>query len=285
MDMAEPSAAVRQWLARAWSAATRVALLAGGEDAPPVANRPVLARVDDPVALDRLRRLTTTGTFAGDVCRCPGDLTIALYGEDGALLGAATVHGDRLSWERGRFGDDLVLADPVRLELYFSELGIRGTARALLGWMISALDLDEGEIQFRPAGDVAAMAANRVPAALSAQLLNLSGPAAGDAAEDTVDRLFDRLRRSVPDHAVAARALLGWLGSTTWPGEALSGDGLLARRLLARLDPAVVVGQFPTLVEAPEVMGALVFAAFADDDVALLAGLRPAIVGILAPIR
>ncbi|QDY07269.1 hypothetical protein FJK98_08845 [Micromonospora sp. HM134] len=222
------------------------------------------------------------GRFSADLCRCPGDLTIALYDADAALLGSASVHPGSLSWERNRFGLDLLILNSLDLELCFAKVGVQGASRSLLGQMIDALDLHEGEIQFRRAADPDALVRHRVPEALYGKLSELSGDQAAGVDQEAIDNLMVDLRRSETGDAALARQILAWLGTATWPAEAIAGDGQLARRLLAQLDPEVVETVLPSLSEPAEIMGGVVWAAHQSIDAPSVVALGPAIKRILS---
>lgn len=274
---------IERWLTWAWSRAHAVSILEGGEGAGLLAGRAVLARHLDGDVVERVRSLTTVGVFSGDRCRCDGDLTLALYDKEGALLGSASVHPHRISWERDRFQNDLILGSAMpSLQIFLAESGIAGSSRSLLEPMISALNLHEGEVQFRPAGDLSALHARRVPQALVDDLREMSGREAAEVNQVEVDRMAAHLVRTEPDVAVVVRQLLRWLGYATWPGEAISGDGQLARRILAQVDSVVIADVARSVNEPAEVMGALALAALSNDDVALVTAIGPKVQRLLA---
>ncbi|MEU2926604.1 hypothetical protein ABZ636_16405 [Streptomyces sp. NPDC007251] len=104
---------IRAWLAGAWSRTEAALILGGTALGTPLAGRPVVGEVFDRAGLAELRALTTTGEFLGDLCRCPGSPTVALLDADGAFIGSGALHGGRdISWERGRFRNNLTVADP-----------------------------------------------------------------------------------------------------------------------------------------------------------------------------
>jgi hypothetical protein len=280
MQVSEREASIRQWLNEAWAHVKRLEILQGGEDGPPVSQRQVIAVIDDHDAVRRVQGWTTSGEFAGDVCRCSGDLTLALYDAKNALLGSATLHPGRVSWERDRFRNDLLTSE-VALRLFLSHLGVDGASRSLLDRMISALNLHEGDVQFRPAGDAAALAAHRVPSALSEDLRQRSGEDAANLDQELVRRLTVRLIQAEGDSTRAVRQLFAWLGTATWPAEAIAGDGQLARRMLGELDPLLIAQVLPGLTDPSELMGAVVWAAFHDADAASMSAVGPAISRLL----
>ncbi|MEV7230964.1 hypothetical protein AB0M79_28690 [Polymorphospora sp. NPDC051019] len=176
----------------------------------------------------------------------------------------------------------MILSDAVSLQLSLAGMGVIGSSKRLLGQMISALSLDEGEIQFRPAGDIDALVAHRVPRALFVELIRMSGDEAGNADRASIRRMFSLLRQAENDSTKIARSLLAWLGSLTWPAEAVAGEGQLVRNLLAELDPQVVVNVLPRLDDPQELMGAFVLAAFATDDTSTLKAIGPALNSLLS---
>ncbi|WP_141721616.1 hypothetical protein [Micromonospora citrea] len=273
---------MRQWLDDARGRVRIARILSEGEDGPPLSEREVLAEVTDVAALEKLWKLTTSGEVTRDICRCPGDVTLALYDTGNDLVGSASVHPGAISWERERFGVDLVTADPVDLELLFAELGVQGGSRSLLSEMISALGLDEGDVQFRPAGDDEALARHRVPVALRDELRGMSGDMAAKVDQSSVPRMVAKLTQSEPDPATVARQLLAWLGTATWPAEAIAGDGDLARRLLTELGSSTVERVLPDLADPSEVMGGVVWATHQPDDTSSVVALGPAIKRILS---
>ncbi|WP_405950755.1 hypothetical protein OG588_35115 [Streptomyces prunicolor] len=104
------------WLDEVWARTAAAVVLEGGDNGGPLAERGLLGEVFDAEDLAGLRSLTTTGTFADDICRCHGRATIALLDADGEFIGSGSVHGGTdVSWERGRFHNNLEVADPERL--------------------------------------------------------------------------------------------------------------------------------------------------------------------------
>ncbi|WP_329258042.1 hypothetical protein OG223_36510 [Streptomyces sp. NBC_01478] len=119
-------AEVRDWLDEVWGRTEAAVVLAGGDDGGPLAKRGLIGEVFDPEELAELRTLTTTGTFADDICRCHGSMTIALLDAEGEFIGSGSVHGETdVSWERGRFRNNLEVADPEQLVGFLERLGIR----------------------------------------------------------------------------------------------------------------------------------------------------------------
>ncbi|MCX4388229.1 hypothetical protein OG777_15000 [Micromonospora peucetia] len=278
--MGERVELIQCWLNEAWARVKRLEILPGGEDFPPLSRRQSIAVIDVGDDINRVRKWTTEGEFAEDVCRCPGDLTLALYDAGNLLIGSATLHPGRISWERNRFWNDL-LASEVELRLFLSRFGVDGASRSLLGHMISALNLHEGAVQFRPAGDVALTTARRVPSVLVEDLLKWPGDEAANLDRELVQRMTDRLIQAEEDSTKTVRELLAWLGTATWPAEAIAGDGQLARRMLEKLDPALMTQVLPELTDPFELMGAVVWAAYREDDAASMSAVEPAITQLL----
>ncbi|MBO4161368.1 hypothetical protein JQN83_11165 [Micromonospora sp. MMS20-R2-23] len=92
---------VISWLTDVWARTHVVRILDGGEDAGPLADRAILAELRNPSTIEAARKLTTTGRFTENICRCPGDTTIALHDDSDELVTAASLHGyGNISWER-----------------------------------------------------------------------------------------------------------------------------------------------------------------------------------------
>jgi len=241
-----------------------------------VAARPVIASIVDSGLLVELRTLTTSGSFSGDLCRCDGDLTLTLHDAGDALIGSATLHPTAVSWERERFANDLDISHSSSLHLLLARAGINGASNRILGELLTVSGLHEGEQQFRPADDAEALVAHRVPAPLAEALSKVSGDAAGQLDQESVRRLTRRLVESEGDTR-AVRQLFAWLGTATWPTEAISGDGQLVRRMLDGLEPAVVERTLHELSTPSEVMGAVAWAAFLEEDAGVIGIIEPAI--------
>ncbi|MGH1554515.1 hypothetical protein ACRAWF_29030 [Streptomyces sp. L7] len=119
-------AVVRDWLDDVWGRTEAAVVLGGGDDGGPLARRGLIGEVFDPEELAELRTLTTTGEFADDICRCHGSVTIALLDAEGEFIGSGSVHGETdVSWERGRFRNNLEVADPERLVGFLERHGVR----------------------------------------------------------------------------------------------------------------------------------------------------------------
>ncbi|MFF4550275.1 hypothetical protein ACFY1J_39710 [Streptomyces sp. NPDC001406] len=115
---------IRAWLENVWDRAEAAVVLRGGDDAGPLARRTVLAEIYDDDTLAELRALTTTGDFTGDICRCHGSLTVALLDAHGEFIGSGSHHGRTdIAWERGRFRNNLAVADPDRLLAFLERHG------------------------------------------------------------------------------------------------------------------------------------------------------------------
>ncbi|MFI5837253.1 hypothetical protein ACIA5A_26620 [Micromonospora sp. NPDC051300] len=253
----------------------------GGEDVP-LGRRPVLAVVEHEVLLGRLRSLTTRGIFTDEICRCPGDLTLVLLDCDDFRIGVATLHPESLAWEREIFRNDLVLGDQLALRLLLANVGVNGAASGVLHSLISKLDLHEGEVQFRQAGDDEALAVRHVPPSLVQGLRPYSGEEAAQLDQGMVRGFKDRLLRAEGESRRAVRQLMAWLGSATWPAEAVAGDGQLARRILGEFDPGLVMQAVREISEPREIMGAVAWAAFQSEDAAIMDAIGPQVTRMLA---
>jgi hypothetical protein len=119
-------AEVRDWLDEVWGRTAAAVVLEGGDNGGPLAERGLIGEVFDAEELAELRILSTTGTFADDICRCLGSVTVALLDTEGEFIGSGSVHGATdLSWERGRFRNNLEVADPERLVAFLERHGVR----------------------------------------------------------------------------------------------------------------------------------------------------------------
>ncbi|MEV6967899.1 hypothetical protein AB0M47_22595 [Hamadaea sp. NPDC051192] len=224
------------WLADVWSRAASVQIADGGEDAGPIATRTVLAEIRDPAALAELRSATTTGSFTGDICRCHGSRTLVLRDAAGEVIAHASLHGyDTVSWERRRFRDDLIIAHPASLHLLLAAQGVPGQIVQFYGPLTDLLQLHEGRPQFRPAGEKALrhLADRKVPEVLRPVLASMTGQEAGGLSDEQVGKLRRLLVGHEPSPTRRAEMLLGWLGRLSVPAEALWGEGVLVRQLLA----------------------------------------------------
>ena len=261
---------VAEWLHGVWGNTSRLEVLAGGEDAGVVADRRVLVVIDDGDVLSRMRRLTSTGTFTGDICRCPGEMTLALYRDDGELLGSGAVHGgDVVAWKRDEFHDDLEILNPLALSFALAELGVPGLASAVLPLFLDVLGLREGDIQLRLAGegsDDATLATRRMPEVLWSDLRAISSEDLGRLGEVEFARLSARLQVVAPDPVRRMLLLLEWLGSLTWPTEITMGEGVFVRWCLDRFDVDELLEQIDRELLDSELMGMAGYALFRSDD-------------------
>ena len=117
---------VREWLDEVWARTEAAVVLRGGDDGGPLARRDILGEVFDSADLAELRSLTTAGEFQDDICRCHGSVTIALLDMDCEFIGSGSVHGQTdVSWERGRFRNNLEVAAPERLVAFLERHGVR----------------------------------------------------------------------------------------------------------------------------------------------------------------
>ncbi|WP_176733770.1 hypothetical protein [Micromonospora peucetia] len=112
-------------------------------------------------------------------------------------------------------------------------------------------------------------------------LLKWPGDEAANLDRELVQRMTDRLIQAEEDSTKTVRELLAWLGTATWPAEAIAGDGQLARRMLEKLDPALMTQVLPELTDPFELMGAVVWAAYREDDAASMSAVEPAITQLL----
>ncbi|WP_328678883.1 hypothetical protein [Streptomyces sp. NBC_00343] len=114
------------WLDEVWGRTAAAVVLEGGDNGGPLAERGLIGEVFDAEDLTELRTLTTTGTFADDICRCLGRVTIALLDTEGEFIGSGSVHGGTdVSWERDRFRNNLEVAAPERLVAFLERLRTR----------------------------------------------------------------------------------------------------------------------------------------------------------------
>ncbi|WP_238007657.1 hypothetical protein KZZ52_56655 [Dactylosporangium sp. AC04546] len=132
---------------------------------------------------------------------------------------------------------------------------------SFLGPLIELLDLHDRDPQFRPPG-LRFLAAYGVPPALFGPLQAVSGEEAAHLPDADLRR---RLSAALPDPVDQAAALLNWLGHLPVPIEALSGEGVLVRRLLTPYPKAVLVAA----AETPDVhitMGVVLWTLWHRDD-------------------
>ncbi|MEU6348821.1 hypothetical protein ABZ896_05790 [Streptomyces sp. NPDC047072] len=120
-------AEIRAWLDDVWDRTEAAVVLRGGDDGGPLARREILAEFYDDEALAELRRLTTTGVFQDDICRCHGSVTVVLLDAAGEFIGSGSHHGGTdVSWERARFRNNLEVADPQGLLDFLGRHGVYG---------------------------------------------------------------------------------------------------------------------------------------------------------------
>lgn len=266
-----------EWLSDVWAGTRTVRVLDGGTDGGPLADREVLVRLADRPRVDRARELTTNGQFTGDICRCLGGPTLALYDAGDRIIGSGTIHGHgTVSWERSRFADDLRLAEPTALALFLSECGVAGQLLGVFTDLVTALGYHERSEapQFRPVGLPAVLADRQVPEPLRGALVGVGGDSSARLPEERVRVLVRHLAAAEPDPIVRAVGLLGWLGRLPYPTEALWGEGALVRRLLAALPEADIVAAV-AIGEPAVALGALNWAVHQPDDRAVAAALAP----------
>ncbi|MER7894436.1 hypothetical protein ABTX15_32010 [Micromonospora sp. NPDC094482] len=184
------------------------------------------------------RVLTTTGRFIGDICRCHGGPTIVLRDVAGEVLASAGLHGHgSVSWERSRFSNDLVVADPVALHLFVAGLGVPDQLTSFLAPLADLLNLQERRPQFRPTGREGKryLIERGVPSVLHPVLVAATGQQCGELSDTHVDDVRRRLTAATPSATDRAAILLSWLGRLPIPAEAFWGEGVLVRQLLADL--------------------------------------------------
>ncbi|MFK3984320.1 hypothetical protein ACI2K4_28600 [Micromonospora sp. NPDC050397] len=261
-------------------------IVEGGEDAGPLAGRAVLVELPDVVSVDAARMLTTAGRLTGDTCRCQGGPTIVLRDTAGDVLASAGLHGHgTVGWERSRFRDNLVLADPTALHLFLAEHGIPNQFVPFLAPLADLLNLHEGHPQFRPAGRAGerSLSERGVPEVLHPVLAAVTGQQAGQLSDAQVDDIRRRLAAATPSAVGRAAILLSWLGRLSIPAEALWGEGALIRRLLADLalpDLATAAAETRTGHVA---MGVVNLVMHSGDDGTLAMAVGPTLRHLLPP--
>ncbi|MGW2254303.1 hypothetical protein ACWCXH_29545 [Kitasatospora sp. NPDC001660] len=252
---------VREWLDEAWARTRLVRVIEGGEEDRPLSERDVLGWVEGPDELAELRVLTSAGGFTGDICRCPGSLTLSLHDADGEPVGRGTIHGDDVAWERARFRDNLTVADPVGLTLFLTKHGPSRRLLHLNSKLSYAMGLREGRPQTRQAGHgrygSRELARRQVPVSLRRALAEVSGTDAGKLPEAEVSGFREQLAADHPDPVGRSEALLRWLGVLPYPVEAESGEGVLVSRLLEGLDPVLCAAVLPQPLEDEVALGLL----------------------------
>src|SRR5688572_5228112 len=179
-----------EWLDDVWSRTHLVQIVEGGEDGGPLPGRAVLAELRDTASVDAAKTLTTTGRFTHDVCRCHGGPTMVLHDAAGQVLASASLHDHgSVSWERSRFRNDLVVAEPPALQLFLAAHGVPDQLTTFLAPLADLLNLHEERPQFRPAGEAGKryLAKHGVPDALHPALVTISGRQAGELSAAQVD--------------------------------------------------------------------------------------------------
>ena len=202
---------------RCRSRAHAVQIVEGGEDSGPLAGRGILAELPDAGSVDTARVLTTTGRLIGDMCRCHGGPTIVLRDVAGEVLASAGLHGHgSVSWERSRFCNDLVVADPGALHLFLAGLGVPDQLTSFLAPLADLLNLREGRPQFRPAGREGKryLIERGVPSALHPVLVAATGQQCGELSDTHVDDVRRRLTAATPSATGRAAILLSWLAGS-----------------------------------------------------------------------
>jgi hypothetical protein len=273
------------WLHDVWSRTSVVQGVDGGEDGP-MSGRAVLVEFSDAGPVEVLRGLTTAGRFTGDVCRCPGGPTLVLRDAAGLALASASLHGyGRLSWDRPRFGNDLIMADPAGLHLLLAAHGMPGQLGAFLTPLADRLNLHEGEPQCRPAGEAGRqyLATRGVPEVLHAALVTVTGLQAGELSTAQVANLRRTLAAAGLEPVDRATALLSWLGRLTVPTEALWGEGALVRQLLSDLSTTDLAAAATTTRTDAVTMGVVNLALHDDDDGTLATAINPALRSLFPP--
>ncbi|MER7417975.1 hypothetical protein ABT346_14520 [Micromonospora peucetia] len=272
-----------EWLSDVWARTQTVRVLEDGMSGGPLDDREVLVQLTDRARVARAQELTTNGQFTGDICRCLGGPTLALYDANDRILGSGTIHGHgSISWERSRFANDLKVAEPTALTLFLSDCGVTGQLLSLFTDLVLALGYYERSKapQFRPAGVPAVLADRQVPDTLRDMLVGIGGNSAANLPEERVRVLLQRLAVAEPDPIARANALLGWLGRLPYPTEALWGEGVLVRRLLATLSEVDIVAAAAT-GEPVVALGVLNWAAHQPDDRVVAAAIAPTLRRIL----
>ena len=213
-----------EWLDDVWARTHAVQVVEGGEDGGPLPDRAVLAELRGAVSVDAARVLTTKGRFLGDICRCHGGPTIVLRDTAGEVLASAGLHGHgSVSWERSRFRNDLVVADPAALHLFLAGHGVPDQLASFLAPLADLLSLHEGRPQFRPAGKAGKryLTERAVPDVLHPALVAVTGQQSGELSDTQVDDVRRRLTGAMPSPTGRAAVLLSWLGRLSVPAEAL----------------------------------------------------------------
>ncbi|SNT07787.1 hypothetical protein SAMN05421812_10362 [Asanoa hainanensis] len=275
-----------EWLDGVWARALTVRIVEGGDDGGPLLDRSVLAELRGAASIEAVRALTTTGRFTRDVCRCHGGPSIVLLDEAGDVLASAALHSHgSVSWERSRFRNDLLTVDPTGLQLFLAEQGVPGQLTSFLAPLAELLNLYEGSPQFRPAGVAGQryLTERAVPDVLHPALVALTGRQCGELSEGQVAEFGRLLVAAEPAPDARATALLSWLGRLPIPAEALWGEGVLVRRLLADLaGPDIATAAVQTRT-GHGAMGVVNLLMHVDDDGTLAAAVAPTLRALFPP--
>ncbi|WP_433311497.1 hypothetical protein [Micromonospora chersina] len=103
--------------------------------------------------------------------------------------------------------------------------------------MADLLNLHEGRPQFRPAGSEGQryLTERGVPDVLHPVLVAATGQQCGELSNAQAEDIRRRFDAATPSPTARAATLLSWLGRLPIPAEALWGEGVLVRQLLAGL--------------------------------------------------
>jgi hypothetical protein len=283
MTSVETADRVRDWLDDVWERTEAVQIVTGGESGGPVDGRAVMAELRAARDVGELRVLATAGRFTGDVCRCGGGPTIVLRDGSGQVTGSASIHGSgSVSWDRPRFGNDLRVDDPTGLHLFLARHGVGEQLAFFLAPLTERLGLVEGDPQFRPAGAAAlsCLAARRAPEVLHPVLAGLTGLEVGALSPVRTEDLDRILTAAIPAPVDRAVALLSWLGRLPVPAEALWGEGVLVRGLLAGLSREDLTTAAATN-SAHVAMGVINVVMHGEDDPLLAVAVSPVLRRVL----
>lgn len=277
---------MRDWLDDAWSRTEVVQIVTGGEDSGPLEARVLLAELRNIESIGALRTLTAIGRFTGDVCRCHGGPTVVLLDSRGRVTTSASIHGfGSVSWDRPRFRNDLNVVDPAGLHVFLARQGVPHQLGLFLAPLTELLDLHEGRPQFRPAGKRGQrhLVDRAVPDVLHPVLLQFTGQGVGEFSAKQVEEVRQILTAAVHSPEERAAILLSWLGRLPVPAEALWGEGVLIRQLLADLSRTDLIAGATTTNSAHVVMGVINTAMHGGDDLQLSDAVSPTLRRLLPP--
>ncbi len=277
---------MRDWLDDAWCRTEVVQIVTGGEAGEPLDGREVLAELRSVESIAAVRALTTTGRFTGDICRCHGGQTVVLLDSCGRVTTSASIHGfGSVSWDRPRFRNDLNVLDPAGLHIFLARQGVPRQLALFLAPLTDLLDLHEGRPQFRPAGKRGQryLAERAVPDVLHPLLLKFTGQEVGAFSAAQVEDVRRTLTAAVGSPEERAAILLSWLGRLPVPAEALWGEGVLIRQLLAGLSGTDLVTAVTTTSSAHVVMGVINATMHSDEDMHLSEALSRPLRRLLPP--